>query len=90
MPLIQMNILLGEFLGSLFFMYVILATKANAVAAGLAITLVGLVVGASVNPFVTIGLAAVGKIPQQEVFPISVAQAAGFFAAVQLFRRFVR
>jgi glycerol uptake facilitator-like aquaporin len=82
---------LVEFLGAVFFIYVILATG-NPLAIGAALALVILLAapisGGHINPAVTITMAAAGKIPSVEVIPYSISQILGGLVALQLYRRF--
>lgn len=85
-----MNKLLAEFLGTMFFLYVILATG-DAVAIGLAlmvvIFLLGKVSGGNFNPAVSVMLAMAGKLSMKELAPYIVAQVLGGLAALELYKR---
>jgi glycerol uptake facilitator-like aquaporin len=84
------NKVLVEFVGTLFFLYVILATgNAVAIGAALAIAILvgGKISGGMFNPAVTIMMAAAGKMSHKDVVPYIVAQVAGGLAAFQLFKR---
>ena len=85
-----MNKYLVEFVGTLFFLYVILATG-NAIAIGIALAIAimvgGAISGGMFNPAVTIMMAAGGKLAHKEVVPYIVAQIAGGLAALELFKR---
>jgi glycerol uptake facilitator-like aquaporin len=82
---------LVEFLGAVFFIYVILATG-NPLAIGAALALVILLAapisGGHINPAVSITMAAAGKIPSAEVIPYCVSQILGGLVALELFKRF--
>jgi glycerol uptake facilitator-like aquaporin len=82
---------LAEFVGTLFFVYVIIATG-NPLAIGAALALVILLTaklsGGHINPAVTIAMASLGKIDTAEVVPYIFAQVFGAFVAVELFRRY--
>jgi glycerol uptake facilitator-like aquaporin len=81
---------LVEFLGTLFFLYVILATgDAFAIGAALIIAILvgGSVSGGNFNPAVTLMMFSAGKISQKDVIPYIIAQVAGGLAAFQLFKR---
>ena len=82
--------LLAEFLGTMFFLYVILATG-DAVAIGLAlmvvIFLLGKVSGGNFNPAVSVMLAMAGKLSMKELAPYIVAQVLGGLAALELYKR---
>jgi glycerol uptake facilitator-like aquaporin len=85
-----MNKYLVEFVGTLFFLYVILATG-NAIAIGIALAIAimvgGAISGGMFNPAVTVMMAASGKLAHKEVVPYIVAQIAGGLAALELFKR---
>jgi len=85
-----MNKYLVEFLGTLFLLYVILATKnATAIGASLAI---GIIVGSKMsgahfNPAVTIAMAAAGKISVNKVMPYIFSQVSGALIALELYKQ---
>ena len=83
---------LAEFLGALFFIYIILATG-NPLAIGAALALVILLTskisGGHINPAVTIAMAAYGKLDYKEVIPYILSQTFGGLVAVELFKRFI-
>ena len=85
-----MNKLLAEFLGTMFFLYVILATG-DAVAIGLAliavIFILGKKSGGHFNPAVSVMMAAAGKVSMKELAPYVIAQIAGGLAALELYKR---
>ena len=86
----MMNKLLAEFLGTMFFLYVILATG-DAVAIGLALMIVifilGKVSGGNFNPAVSVMMAAAGKLSMKDLPIYLVAQVAGGLAALELYKR---
>ncbi|MCJ8281196.1 MAG: aquaporin, partial [Rivularia sp. ALOHA_DT_140] len=86
--IIMINKLVAEFLGTMFFLYVILATG-DAVAIGLAlmavIFILGKVSGGNFNPAVSVMLAASGQLSMHELAPYVVAQVAGGLAAFELY-----
>jgi|TARA_B000000475_G_scaffold171527_1_gene137982 aquaporin Z len=86
----MMNKLIAEFLGTMFFLYVILATG-DPVAIGLAliaaIFILGKTSGGHFNPAVSIMLAAAGKHSMKDLAPFIVAQIAGGLAALELYKR---
>ena len=86
----MINKLLAEFLGTMFFLYVILATG-DAVAIGLAlmvvIFLLGKVSGGNFNPAVSVMLAMAGKLSMKDLAPYVVAQVLGGLAALELYKR---
>ena len=81
----------AEFMGSLFFIYVILSTG-NALAIGATLALVCLLTspisGGHINPAVTIVLAASGKFPTQKVIPYNFAQICGGLVSLEIFKRY--
>jgi glycerol uptake facilitator-like aquaporin len=85
-----MNRFLVEFLGTLFFLYVILATG-KAIPIGLALTAAILVLGkfsgGNFNPAVSVMMAAAGKLPASDLLPYIVAQVAGGLVALELYKR---
>lgn len=85
-----MNKYLVEFLGTLFFLYVILATG-NAVAIGaalaIAIMIGGNMSGGNFNPAVSIMMVAAGKLNSQDLIPYILAQVAGGLAALEIYKR---
>jgi glycerol uptake facilitator-like aquaporin len=82
---------LVEFVGTFFFLYVIISTGGNPIAIGtalaLAIFLGGKISGGNFNPVVTIMMAAAKKMPSAEVVPYIIAQVAGGLLALELFKR---
>ena len=82
---------LVEFLGSTFFIYVILATG-NPIAIGAALALVMLMIapisGGHVNPAVSIVMASAGKLPTNELVSYSLAQIFGGLVALELYKRY--
>ena len=78
---------LVEFLGSLFFIFVILATGspiAIGAALALAIMVGGPVSGGNSNPAVTLVMASAKKMPLSDVAPYIISQIAGGMVALQL------
>ena len=86
-----MNKYLVEFLGTLLFVYVILATG-NPLAIGVALALIILVAqkssGGYVNPAVSIVMASAGKLNINELLPYIIAQILGALTALQVYKRF--
>jgi len=86
----MMNKLIAEFLGTMFFLYVILATG-DGVAIGLAlmavIFILGKTSGGHFNPAVSVMMAAGGKFNMKDLAPYVVAQIAGGLAALELYKR---
>jgi glycerol uptake facilitator-like aquaporin len=86
-----MNKYLVEFLGAVFFVYVILATGSPlAIGAALTLTimLASTISGGHINPAVTIAMASAGKISTDEVIPYCASQVLGGLTAVELYKRF--
>lgn len=83
--------LLVEFLGTVFFLYVILAVG-NPLAIGLALALAimigGKISGGHFNPAVTVMMVAGKKIRMNDAAPYILAQVAGGMVALELFRKF--
>jgi glycerol uptake facilitator-like aquaporin len=81
---------LAEFSGTLFFIYVILATG-NPLAIGAALALVILMTsnisGGHMNPAVTIVMASLGKIGTNDIIPYILAQVFGGLVALELYKR---
>lgn len=85
-----MKAVLVEFVGTFFFLYVILATGnylAIGAALALAIYLGGSISGGNFNPAVTIMLIAAKKQNMDTALPYIVAQVAGGLAALALYQR---
>ena len=80
-----MNKYLVEFLGTMFFLYVILATG-SALPIGLALVVAilvgGKISGGNYNPAVSVMMAAAGKLPKSDLVPYIIAQVAGGLAAL--------
>ena len=84
-----MNKYLAEFLGTTFFMYVILVTgNALAIGAALAIAILvaGPISGGHFNPMVSSVMSVAGKMPRKDLVPFILAQLAGGLTALELFR----
>jgi glycerol uptake facilitator-like aquaporin len=82
---------LVEFFGTLFFIYVILATSSPlAIGAALALVIIvsAPISGGMINPAVTIAMAAAGKLPTTEIIPYCVAQILGGLVALQIYKRY--
>jgi len=82
---------LAEFLGTLFFVYVILVTG-NAVAIGAALAIVLLLTfpisGGHINPATSIVMASSGKIPATDLLPYIIAQSFGALVALEIYKRY--
>ena len=86
----KMNKYFVEFVGTLFFLYVIMATgKPLAIGAALvvAILLGGPISGGHFNPAVTVMMAAAKKLSMNDVLPYVLAQVAGGLVAFELYKR---
>jgi len=82
---------LAEFTGTLFFVYIVLATG-NPLAIGaayaLAILLTANLSGGHINPAVTIVMASLGKIGTNDIVPYILAQVFGALVALEIFKRY--
>lgn len=85
-----MNKFLAEFLGTFFFLYVILATGA-AVPIGLALAIsimvFGKFSGGNFNPAVSVMMVAAGKLQANDLLPYIVAQVTGGLVALEVYKR---
>ena len=80
-----------EFLGTTFFVYIVLATGnplAIGAALALAILLTSNISGGYINPAVSIVMAASGKIPTSELIPYIIAQVFGGLIALEIYKRY--
>lgn len=87
-----MNKYIVEFLGTLFLMFVILATGnylAIGAALAVAVLLGGAISGGAYNPAVSVALMYSGKMPRSDLVPYVVAQIAGALVAVELVKMIV-
>jgi aquaporin Z len=86
----MLNKYLVEFLGTLFYVYIILATG-NAIAIGAAIAIIvmvgGSISGGNFNPAVSVAMVAAGRLSSSELLPYIMAQIAGGLVALELFKR---
>ncbi len=79
-----------EFLGTVFFLYVIIATgHPLAIGAALAISIYlgGPISGGNFNPAVTVLMALTGKQPMETVAPYIIAQLLGALTVQQIYTR---
>jgi glycerol uptake facilitator-like aquaporin len=86
-----MNKYLVEYLGTVFFLYVILATgNALAIGAALAVAIMigGNISGGNFNPAVSIMMTAAGKLKKNDLLPYIVAQVLGGLTALEIYKRF--
>ena len=82
---------LAEFSGTLFFIYVILATGnplAIGAALALAILMTSNISGGHINPAVTIAMASYGKIETSDILPYIIAQVLGGLVALEIYKRY--
>jgi aquaporin Z len=82
--------LIVEFLGTLFFLYVILATgKPVPIALALAIIIYlgGSISGGMFNPAVSVMMSVAGKLPVNQLLPYVAAQVLGGLAAYEIHKR---
>jgi aquaporin Z len=87
-----MNKYFVEFLGTMFLMYVILATGnwlAIGAALGIAVMLGGPISGGAFNPAVAVSLYASGKLAKADVLPYVIAQILGALSAFYAYKKFV-
>lgn len=85
-----MNKYFVEFLGTLFFVYAILAIRepfAIGLALALAIMLGARTSGGNYNPAVSIVMAAAGKLSMTDLLPYVLAQISGGLVALELYKR---
>ena len=80
-----MNKYLVEYLGTIFFLYVIIATG-NGIAIGGALALCilagGAISGGNFNPAVSVMMAFAGKLPWKDLVPYLICQVAGGLTAL--------
>ena len=87
-----MNKYLVEFLGTMFLVYVIVATGnwlAIGAALAIAVMLGGPVSGGAFNPAVAISMYAAEKLPKADVLPYIIAEILGALAAFYAYKKFV-
>lgn len=86
----DLNKYLVEFVGTLFFVYIILAIKtplAIGAALTVAILLGGKISGGNFNPVVTAVMTMSGKAKSKHLLPYILAQVAGAITALELYKR---
>jgi glycerol uptake facilitator-like aquaporin len=86
----MMKAVLVEFVGTIFFLYVILSTghyAAIGLALALAIYLGGKISGGNFNPAVTIMMVVAKKQKTETLLPYVAAQIAGGLVALQIYKR---
>jgi glycerol uptake facilitator-like aquaporin len=82
---------LAEFLGTLFFVYVVVATGnplAIGAALALSVLLASRISGGHINPAVSVVMASLGKISTADLMPYIIAQILGALVALELYKRF--
>jgi aquaporin Z len=82
---------LAEFFGTMFYVYIIIATGnplAIGAALALAILLTTNISGGHINPATTIVMATAGKLDVKEIVPYIVSQIFGGLVALQVYSRF--
>ena len=86
-----MNKYLVEFIGTILFVYVILATG-NPLAIGATLSLViliaGPISGGHINPAVSVVMASAGKIEIVDLLPYILSQILGGLVALELYKRY--
>jgi aquaporin Z len=86
-----MNKYLVEFVGTAFFVYVILATG-NPLAIGASLALVILLAsnisGGHFNPAVSVVMASLNKIPAYDLIPYILSQVFGGLVALEIYKRY--
>ena len=86
----MLNKYLVEFVGTTFFLFVILASgNALAIGAALAVAIMvgGKISGGNFNPAVSVMMVAAGKLRQSELLPYVLAQVLGGLTALELSKR---
>ena len=87
-----MNKYLVEFLGTMFLMFVILATghwAAIGAALAVAVLLGGAISGGAYNPAVAVSLYAAGKLSKSDLIPYIMVEILGALAAFYAYKKFV-
>jgi glycerol uptake facilitator-like aquaporin len=87
----KMNKYLAEFIGTILFIYVILATG-NPLAIGATLALViliaGPISGGHINPAVSVVMASAGKLDIADLLPYMLSQVLGGMVALELYKRY--
>lgn len=84
---------LVEFIGTMFFMFVIIATGnylAIGAALALCILLGGAISGGAFNPAVAIGLYSAGKLAQSDLIPYIIVEILGALAGLYVYKNYVK
>ena len=82
-----MNKYLIELAASTLFLYVILATKNNAIAVGAILAIIIMIGNGDVNPSVTIMQVMSGSLNMNDAIPLILVQIAGALVALELHKR---
>jgi aquaporin Z len=85
-----MNKYVAEFLGTAFFLYIILLTGSAlpiGLALAIAILTVGKYSGGNFNPAVSIVMVVAGKLPSADLIPYILAQVSGGLVALEIYKR---
>ena len=88
-----MNKYVVEFLGTMFFVFVIFATGnflAIGAALAIAVMLGGMISGGAFNPAVAIAMMYAGRLPRADVIPYIIAEVAGALAGFEAFKMIMR
>jgi glycerol uptake facilitator-like aquaporin len=83
---------LTEFLGTMFLMFVILATgnwAAIGAALAIGVLLAGPISGAAFNPAVALALYSAGKLTKADLIPYIIVEILGALAALYLYQNYV-
>ena len=81
-----------EFLGTMFLMFVVLATgnwAAIGAALAIGVFLAGPISGAAFNPAVVLALYSAGKLPKADVIPYIIVEILGALAALYSYQNYV-
>ena len=81
-----------EFLGTMFLMFVVLATgnwAAIGAALAIGVFLAGPISGAAFNPAVVLALYSAGKLPKADLIPYIIVEILGALAALYLYQNYV-
>jgi glycerol uptake facilitator-like aquaporin len=85
-----MNKYLVEFIGTMFFIYVVISTR-NPLAIGAALTIAIMlsknISAGNFNPALTIALTKANKVAYSDMVPYILAQVAGGLAALELYKK---
>ena len=88
-----MNKYVVEFLGTMYFVFLIFATGnflAIGAALAIAVMLGGMISGGAFNPAVAIAMMYAGRLPRADVIPYIIAEVAGALAGFEAFKMIMR